>query len=53
MDTIKSETLLKEAFAGWLASCDGLDGMDRVETLFAAFRAGWKAAEDADLWGDE
>lgn len=42
--------LVQDAFVAWCAQED-YEPTDRA--LEAAFRAGWKAAEDADLWGDE
>lgn len=44
------EDLVRNAFIAWCTEED-YEPTDRA--LEAAFRAGWKAAENADLWGDE
>lgn len=58
----KKEELLKQSFADFVERHKGgvstgaekdFDDMGRYEAFFVTFRAGWKAAEDADLWGDE
>lgn len=49
--------LMQQGFAAWLEGyTNGGNDTDKTERraeLFLAFCGGWKAAEDADLWGDE